>query len=475
MLLQQFQQYIKEQFHVHTNNAKLILAVSGGIDSVVLTDLVYKTGFDFMIVHCNFQLRGEESERDEKFVRALQNKYEKEVLVKRFDTKEYASQNKTSIQEAARELRYNWFEELVNGQCLPAGQAGSMVNDRAEKNIHHSPLTIYIVTAHHANDNIETLLINFFRGTGISGLHGIPSKQGKIIRPLLFAKREEITAYAKENNLQWVEDTSNLSDKYTRNFFRLQLIPAIKEVFPNAEDNLLHNIERFKEVETLYQQAIQQHLKKLIEQKENEIHIPVLKLQKSESINTIIWEIIKEYNFHAAQVEEVKKLFNAENGSYIASDSHRIIKNRNWLIIAPLQTEETQNILIEENDKKVKFENGILEFEKLQTTNYKLQTTNLIASLDAKQIKFPLLLRKWKQGDYFYPLGMQNLPAGRRGKKKLSKFFIDQKLSKTEKEKVWVIEMNKKILWVIGYRIDDRFKITNNTKEVLRITFNNKN
>ncbi len=423
MLLQQFQQYIKEQFHVHTNNAKLILAVSGGIDSVVLTDLVYKTGFDFMIVHCNFQLRGEESERDEKFVRALQNKYEKEVLVKRFDTKEYASQNKTSIQEAARELRYNWFEELVNGQCLPAGQAGSMVNDRAEKNIHHSPLTIYIVTAHHANDNIETLLINFFRGTGISGLHGIPSKQGKIIRPLLFAKREEITAYAKENNLQWVEDTSNLSDKYTRNFFRLQLIPAIKEVFPNAEDNLLHNIERLKEVETLYQQAIQQHLKKLIEQKANEIHIPVLKLQKSESINTIIWEIIKEYNFHAAQVEEVKKLFNAENGSYIASDSH----------------------------------------------------PNLIASLDAKQIKFPLLLRKWKQGDYFYPLGMQNLPAGRRGKKKLSKFFIDQKLSKTEKEKVWVIEMNKKILWVIGYRIDDRFKITNNTKEVLRITFNNKN
>ncbi len=489
MLLQQFQQYIKEQFHVHTNNAKLILAVSGGIDSVVLTDLVYKTGFDFMIVHCNFQLRGEESERDEKFVRALQNKYEKEVLVKRFDTKEYASQNKTSIQEAARKLRYNWFEELVNGQCLPAGQAGSMVNDRAEKNIHHSPLTIYIVTAHHANDNIETLLINFFRGTGISGLHGIPSKQGKIIRPLLFAKREEITAYAKENNLQWVEDTSNLSDKYTRNFFRLQLIPAIKEVFLNAEDNLLHNIERFKEIEILYQQAIQQHLKKLCEQKGNETHIPIFKLQKTEPLNTIVWEIIKAYNFHAAQIEETKKLFDAENGSYITSDSHRIIKNRNWLIIAPLQTEEAQNILVEENDKKIKFENGVLEFEKLQTmprpssegvlwtygTNYKLQTTNLIASLDAKEIKFPLLLRRWKQGDYFYPLGMQNLPAGRRGKKKLSKFFIDQKLSKTEKEKVWVIEMNKKIIWVIGYRIDDQFKITNNTKEVLRITFNNKN
>src|SRR6266542_1794973 len=307
-----------------------------------------------------------------------------------------------------------------------------------------STLIIHIVTSHHANDNIETLLINFFRGTGISGLHGIPSKQGKIIRPLLFAKREEITAYAKENNLQWVEDTSNLSDKYTINFFRLQLIPAIKEVFQNAEDNLLHNIKRFKEVETLYQQAIQQHLKKLIEQKANEIHIPVLKLQKSESINTIIWEIIK---------------------------------NRNWLIIAPLQTEEAQNILIEEGDKKIKFENGELLIERIPNSIPPKAgpNSNFTATLDTKQIKFPLLLRKWKQGDYFYPLGMQNLPAGRRGKKKLSKFFIDQKLSKTEKEKVWVLEMNKKIIWIISYRIDDRFKITNNTKAVLQITFNSKN
>ena len=455
MLLQRFQQYIQKQFHLHPNNTKLILAVSGGVDSIVSTDLVAKSGFDFIIAHCNFQLRGEESNRDEIFVRSLENKYGKQVLVKTFDTEKYAAENKISIQEAARKLRYGWFDQLIidNGQ---------LKNENNQQSIFNIQYSTYLATAHHANDNIETLLINFFRGTGISGLHGIPLKQGKIIRPLLFAKREEILTYAKENNLQWVEDSSNASDKYTRNFFRLQIIPSIKEVYPNVEDNLLHNIERLKETEILYQQAIQQCIKKLSEHKGNEVHIPILKLQKTEPLNTIIWEIIKQYNFHTAQIDEVKKLFDAENGSYIASSSHRIIKNRSWLIIAPIETEQAQNILIEKPDKKIKFESGILELKKIETTNYKLQTDNNVATLDAKEIKFPLLLRKWKQGDYFYPLGMKK-------KKKLSKFFIDQKLSKTEKEKVWVVEMNKKILWVIGYRIDERFKITSSTKEVLRL------
>jgi tRNA(Ile)-lysidine synthase len=466
-LLQKFQDNWKRQFsQLQIANSKLLVAVSGGVDSIVLTDLVAKSGFDFMIAHCNFQLRGEESERDETFVRSLQNKYQKEVLVNRFDTKQYASQNKISIQEAARELRYKWFTEIVNGEL-------SLVSK--EQNIHHAPFTIYIATAHHANDNIETLLINFFRGTGISGLHGIQAKQGKIIRPLLFAKRDAIISYAKETNLEWVEDTSNASDKYTRNFFRLQIIPAIKDVYPNVEENLLHNIERLRESEIVYRQAIQHRIKKLCEQKGNEVHVPVLKLQKSEPLNTIVWEIIKLYSFHAAQVGEVKKLFNAENGSYIASDLYRIIKNRNWLIIAPVQTEAARNILIEKEDKQIKFEKGILLLEKVEIKNYKLETSNNIATLDAKEIKFPLFLRKWKQGDYFYPLGMQKPTGSKPGKKKLGKFFIDQKLSKTEKEKVWVVEMNKKIIWVIGYRIDDRFKIIPSTKEVLQITFRSKN
>ena len=300
-LLKKFQNNWKQQYHyISTSSSKLLLAVSGGVDSIVLTDLVAKSGFDFMIAHCNFQLRGDESERDEIFVRSLKEKYGKEVVVNRFDTRRYASQNKISIQEAARELRYKWFNEIVNGASSAASK---------EQNIHPSPFTTHIATAHHANDNIETLLINFFRGTGINGLHGIPAKQGNIIRPLLFAKREEIISYSRENNLEWVEDTSNTSDKYARNFFRLQVIPAIKQVFPNVEENLLHNIERLKEAEILYQQAIQQHINKLCEHKGNEVHIPVLKLQKSEPLNTIIWEIIKPHNFHAAQLEEVKNCF----------------------------------------------------------------------------------------------------------------------------------------------------------------------
>ncbi len=346
--------------------------------------------------------------------------------------------------------------------------------------IHDSRLTSprFIITAHHANDNIETLIINLFRGTGISGLHGIPSRQGDVLRPLLFAKREEILAYAKVNGLEWVEDSSNASDKYTRNFIRLQLLPAAKEIFSHAEDNLLQNIERFKEAEILYNQAVTQHKSKLLEKKGNEWHIPVLKLQKVTPQHTIVWEIIKDFGFSSAQVPEIVKLLDAGNGSYVASATNRIIKNRKWLIIAPLQTGEAHNIIIEQEDKQIVFENGVLELNHINDSplpipdsrfpipdsRLTIDASRFTANVDAGQIKFPLLLRKWKQGDYFYPLGMQK-------KKKLGKFFIDQKLSKTAKEKVWVLECDKKIVWVVGMRIDDRFKITPATKQRLTIRF----
>lgn len=445
MLLQKFQQHIKQRFPFINKTTKLLLAVSGGIDSVVLTDLFYKSGFDFVIAHCNFSLRGEESERDEAFVRSLGKKYNKPVIVKKFDTNVFAQQQKISVQEAARKLRYDWFDEIQNSKF----EIQSFVR---------------IVTAHHANDNIETLLINFFRGTGITGLHGIPESQGKVIRPLLFATREEISAYAKENELSWVEDSSNASDKYTRNFFRLNIIPQLKEIYPSVEQNLWHNIERFKDAELLYHQAIELHKKKLIGQKGNEFHIPILKLQKSEPLQTIIWEIVKDFGFTVSQTEEVKKLLDADNGSYIASDNYRIIKNRNWLIIASKKTEEAKHILIEEGERKVRFEAGELRIDEIENPKIEIQNSKEVAFLDAKEITFPLMLRKWKQGDYFYPLGM-------RKKKKLSKFFIDQKLSALEKEQVWVIESNKRIIWVIGYRIDDRFKITENTRKISKISW----
>ena len=446
-LQEKFIENWKTEFrHLSSINCHLLLAVSGGVDSVVLTDIVAKAGFDFTIAHCNFQLRGEESKRDEKFVRSLGEKYNKKVFVKTFDTNTYAVANKVSVQVAARELRYTWFKEL-NEICHPS-----------------SVICQLIATAHHADDNIETVLINFFRGTGILGLTGIQAfqKEQQLIRPLLHFRKEELVQYAKENDLLYVEDSSNNSDKYTRNYFRNQIIPSVKEIFNNAEDNILNNIERLKEAEMLYGQAIQLHKHKLLEQKENEIHIPVLKLKQVQPLQNIVWEIIKEFNFSAAQTEEVIKLLDADNGSYIQSASHRIIKNRKWIIIAPLQTNIAAHILIEKGEKIVVFANGILQLQILPSFGLPINDSRLTIHVDEDKIKFPLLLRQSKQSDYFYPLGMQK-------KKKLNRFFIDQKLSVTEKENVWVIESDKRIVWVIGLRIDDRFKITPATKHVLKI------
>lgn len=438
-LLKNFTSYIKKE-DLFQPKDKLLLAVSGGVDSVVLCELCKQAGYDLLIVHCNFQLRGGESERDEKFVRDLGKIYGGEVLVKRFDTEKYAAENKLSTQVAARELRYAWFHELIDASAAR-----------------------YIVTAHHANDNVETMLMNFFKGTGINGLKAILPKQGKIARPLLFAKKEELAAFATGNKLAYVEDSSNASDKYTRNYFRNQLIPGLQKIFPQVEDNLMDNLQRFHEIELLYQQAINQHKRKLLEQKGNEIHIAVLKLLKSTPLTTIIYEIIKDHGFTAHQTGEVIALMNSGSGKYIQSSSHRIIKNRDWLIISPNETLLAQHILIQEGEDNVQYAMGNLQFKKLPVASYQLPIADSIAMLDAGKIKFPLLLRKWKQGDYFYPLGMQK-------KKKLSRFFIDQKLSLTRKERIWVLEMEKKIIWVVGLRIDDRFKITDSTKNFLQIS-----
>ena len=471
-LLKEFINNIQQQ-NLFQKNDYLLLATSGGADSVALCELCYQAGFHFEIAHCNFQLRGEESERDEKFVLRLGDKYWTKVFVKKFETNKYAEENKTSIQVAARELRYGWFEELLKelsgiryhvsgtSHIQDKQKLGSIIADASYLIAHPS----YLLTAHHANDNIETLLMNFFKGTGIKGLDGILPRQGNIIRPLLFAKKEEILLFIKENNLEFVEDSSNNSDKYTRNYFRHQLIPSVQKVFPQVEENLIENLDRFKEIEILYQQSIELHKKKLLEPKGNEIHIPVLKLLKTKPLKTVVYEIIKEYGFTAHQTDETINLLKSESGKYISSSSHRIIKNRNWLIISPTNNLQANHILINESDTSVDFEQGKLKLKKHLGWNEKPSDSNEVAMFDLKNITFPLLLRKWKQGDYFYPLGMQ-------GKKKLSKFFIDQKMSLTEKEKIWLIESNKKIVWIIGKRIDDRFKITEKTKNVLSIHFN---
>lgn len=458
MLLERFTKYITTQFHLSPTQHHVLLAVSGGIDSVVMVDVFAKAGFYFTIAHCNFQLRGAESDRDEAFVKALGDKYGKEVLVKQFDTAAYASANKLSIQVAARELRYRWFKELVDRP--------QTTDDGLPSTVDRRPWTAsFIATAHHADDNIETLLMHFFRGCGISGLHGILPKQGNIIRPLLFAKRAEIVAYASKQGLTWVEDSSNATDKYSRNYIRHQVTPLMQSIYPKVEDNLLGNIERFKEVEMVYNQTMSTTKTKLLEVKGNETHIPILKLKKQQPLRSIVYEIVKDFGFEATQVDEVIKLLDASNGSFMASVTHRLIINRNWLIIAPKQAEEATNVLIEAGTNEVVFSGGKLVFSK-SIVDGQRSTENTVATLHADAISFPLLLRPYKTGDYFYPLGMTK-------KKKLSKFFIDLKLSKTEKENIWVIESDKRIVWVVGYRIDNRFRLIPNTKNVLTISYAN--
>ncbi len=445
-LLQQYKNYISSNDLFYPKD-KLLLAVSGGVDSVALCELTKQAGYDFVIAHCNFRLRGEESERDKEFVENLAKSYKVDFVIKEFETEKYAAENKLSIQEAARKLRYEWFDQVLTS--------------------HASRLT-YLVTAHHADDNIETVLMNFFRGTGIKGLRGMEPKQGKIVRPLLFARRDQLEEFIAANDLKYVTDSSNLKEDYSRNYFRLSVIPLLQKVFPGVNENILHNIDRFRDVEILYEQVIQSHKKKLLEYEGEEIRIPVLKLKKTVPLKTVVYEVSKDWGFSPQQVDDIIHLLDSETGKYIQSATHRILKNRNWLIITPLTAAKPGIILIEEGIKKIDFfpadniENS-LKLELIQASGFRLPTSDLLACLDANEIHFPLILRKWKAGDYFYPLGMKK-------QKKLSRFFIDQKLSKTDKEKIWVLEMNKKIIWVIGHRIDERFKITDKTRSVLKIS-----
>jgi tRNA(Ile)-lysidine synthase len=473
-LLQRFQQYIFDQ-HLFSPGDTLLLAVSGGIDSVVLCELCKQAGYSFIIAHCNFKLRAAESERDAAFVQQLAQNYKVPLFKKEFDTAEFAEKNKLSIQEAARELRYGWFAELLNRETANVKRETETRQPETwnlepgtgnEEPTAYCPLPTALLTAHHLDDNIETMLMHFFRGTGIHGLRGMLPKQGHLVRPLLFARKQELKQFATENNLSWVEDSSNALDKYSRNYFRNQLIPLVQHIYPEAENNLAANLRRFADMEQLYEQALALHKKKLLEYKGEEVHIPILKLQRSEPLHAIVYEIISDFGFSAAQVEEVIKLLGSESGRYVQSATHRIIKNRRWLIIAAAQREQAQTLVIDADEDRIVFENGALELERLKNKDVQLVNDRAIALIDQGTLQFPLLLRKWKKGDYFYPLGLKK-------KKKLARFFIDQKLSLTDKEKVWVLESNKKILWVVGLRIDDRFKITGSTKQVLRIQLKN--
>jgi tRNA(Ile)-lysidine synthase len=424
----------------------LLLAVSGGLDSVVLTHIIFKLGYSFSIAHCNFGLRGEESHRDEDFVRQLAGHYKVPLYAETFDTAGFAVSNKCSIQEAARQLRYDWFDTLIKEQArLKGGRK------------------FRLLTAHHLDDNTETLLMNFFKGTGIAGLRGMLPLTEKVARPLLFAWRTDLESYASFMGLTWVEDSSNREDKYSRNYFRHQVIPLVEKVYPQAIHNLADNLERFRDIEKLYQISIDRLIKGLVVKKGNEWHIPVEKLRLSPAVKTILFEVIRPFGFSAPQTDEVLKLLDSQTGKFILSGSHRILKNRNWLIISPIEDADKSLFIIADIPADISLPVGKLSISESAPGEKEIQQAgNMLTFLNGSELTFPLIIRKWKTGDYFYPLGM-------RKKKKIARFLIDQKKSKGEKENTWVLESGKRIAWVIGLRLDDRFKIMPSSSIIYKV------
>jgi tRNA(Ile)-lysidine synthase len=448
---QRFQQAWEKQFpQCQPANTRLLIGISGGVDSIVLATVLRKLGFPIRLAHANFQLRGEESERDEHFVRAFAERKQLPFFVTCFNTPEVMLAEKMGVQEAARKLRYEWFEELRQQWDAAPGVTGKS----------------YIVTAHHADDNIETLLLHFFRGTGIAGLTGIQPllEQQRLLRPLLLFRKVELLEYAKQACIAFVDDSSNASDDYTRNYFRNRLLPKLQEIFPQVDQRLLDNIKRFGQVEQIYRDAVQQQLRKLLVLKGNEVHIPVEKWKKLSPLDTYTWEIIQPYGFHAAQVPEIIRLLHTDAPGFQMSPSHRLLRNRNWMIITPVQKEQSGYVQLQQTDTDTVFPEGHLSLTVHPKEKTSITTDTNTAFLDADEIEYPLLLRRWKQGDYFYPLGMDK-------KKKISRFLIDQKCSLAEKEKVWVLESAGRIIWVIGYRIHHRLRVTDSTKRVLEIIY----
>jgi tRNA(Ile)-lysidine synthase len=439
-LLNRFKSSVEEG-QLFSSKSRLLIAISGGLDSVVLADLVSQLGNPILLAHCNFNLRGEESLRDEKFVQQFATEKGLELIVKNFETNQYAKERSLSIQEAARELRYDWFQKLID-------------ESKAD----------YILTAHHADDNIETVAMNFFRGTGLQGLEGIPAINGVIQRPLLYFFKSELADYAKERGLNFVEDSSNELDKYTRNHFRLNILPLLEKAYPSVKENLLNNITRFKGVNKLYKLSVEQLLKKLVVKVGEEQKIPIAKLKEFKN-TSLLFEWVRAFGFQEKQIEQIYSLVDAESGKCVSATAFQIFKHRNWLVISPLNKIESSVIIIDEKENQVHFSLGKLSLKLEDKVEILSDKSGAIVSLDAKKISYPLILRRHRPGDYFYPLGMTK-------KKKVARFLIDNRISKSEKEKIWVLESNKKIIWVLGQRIDNRFKIEPNTKQSLVLQLN---
>ncbi|MGV8139841.1 MAG: tRNA lysidine(34) synthetase TilS [Mangrovibacterium sp.] len=421
---------------------KIVLAVSGGVDSMVMLDLFQQMRVDFVVAHCNFQLRGVESDGEETFLRDYCGEERIELFVKHFDTREYAALTGISVEMAARKLRYNWFFELLDQLSFQ-----------------------YVATAHHLDDLVETMLVNLSRGTGIRGLSGIQPRNGKIIRPLLGVNREQILTYATEHHINYKNDSSNDELLYQRNVIRHQIVPLFEEINPAFRKNAVRTACILRETEQIYLQKIDEMRQTVEEQQGTNRLFSIDKLRLLQPLNSILFELFYPFGFNAQQIHEMIGAFDAEAGKIFLSATHRIVKDRSHFIVTPLGNDNSSRFYIEEDQKELVWPVS-LHFERIpRDAAFRFSRSPLVADLDYDLLQFPLLMKKWESGEYFQPLGMS-------GFKKISDFFVDEKLSIPEKESVWIVYSGQKVVWITGKRIDDRFKITLKTKRVLRIVLN---
>ena len=423
-----------EQYIINNNlflkENQLLLAISGGADSVFLFFVLKKLGYNIELAHCNFNLRGKESDEDECFVKELANKHGIRHHIKSFETQKYAHEHKISIQMAARVLRYKWFDELL-------------VNNNLD----------FVITGHHKDDNVETFFINLIRGTGMNGLCGIKAKNKNIIRPFLDISRQEIEHYLSQKNITYRNDSSNSDIQYLRNKIRHQLIPLLKEMNPNIQQTITDEIFVVDQVNKVFQKEIDVIRGRLLVEKEGVYKLNISALIELEHLEIILFEILKSFGF--SEVNQIIKAINSQSGKQFFSDDYQLIIDREEIIISLLENNQA-NIEILDIETEIQIPVSI---KFTTSSDFSLDTNPNIVKLDFDKISFPLRLRKWKNGDKFKPLGMRNF-------KKVSDFFIDEKYSLLDKQKQWILCSEDEIIWIVGNRIDDRYKIDTHTKKV---------
>ena len=433
---EQIQQYII-QHQLLSGEKPVVVGISGGADSVALLHILVSLGYKCIAAHCNFNLRGDESFRDEQFTIDFTQRLQVPLCKISFETNKYAQENRLSVEMAARELRYRWFEELLNTYDADA-----------------------VAVAHHRDDSVETLLINLTRGSGLTGLTGIKPKNGNVVRPLLCVSREDIYAYIENNGLEYVTDSSNSSDIYTRNFIRLKVIPLLEEINPSVKASLARTANHLYDASLIYNHSIEEARKVIIQN--NRLSISALLSFPAPA--TILYEMLKPYGFSRTVCESIFTVLDKDSGKIFYSSTHRLLKDRSDLLIDVLSGEESKAYLINLEDDNVDLPVELKPEIVVIKEDYQIEKDKKFAYFDFDKLSFPLVLRHWQEGDWFVPFGMK-------GKKKISDYFSDKKFSLFDKEKTWLLCSGQDVIWIVGERTDNRYRIEKTTKRVLKLKF----